>query len=50
MQGPAIQGLMTNYLEQNAKNFVSMQQQMQKQSNNMLGSLPFPPKSSPSKD
>ncbi len=50
MQGPAIQGLMTNYLEQNAKNFVSMQQQMQKQSNNMLGSLPFPPNSSPSKD
>ena len=50
MQGPAIQSLMTNYLEQNAKNFVSMQQQMQQQANNMLGSFPFPPNSSPSKD
>ena len=50
MQGPAIQSLMTNYLEQNAKNFVSMQQQMQQHANNMLGSFPFPPNSSPSKD
>ncbi|MFZ9962326.1 MAG: polyhydroxyalkanoate synthesis repressor PhaR [Burkholderiales bacterium] len=41
MQGPAIQGLMTNYLEQSAKAFVDMQQQMQKQATTMFGSFPF---------
>ena len=40
MQGPAIQGLMSNYLEQSAKAFVSMQEQMQ-QASNMFGAFPF---------
>jgi polyhydroxyalkanoate synthesis regulator protein len=41
MQGPAIQGLMTNYLEQSATAFLEMQQQMQKQARNLFGSFPF---------
>lgn len=41
MQGPAIQGLMSNYLEQSAKAFVQMQQQMQQQATNMFGGFPF---------
>lgn len=40
MQGPAIQGLMSNYLEQSAKAFVSMQEQMQQASNMFVG-FPF---------
>ena len=50
MQGPAIQGLMSNYLEQNAKAFVTMQEQMQQQANTMFSGFPFPPKTSSSKD
>jgi len=49
MQGPAIQGLMTSYLEQSAQAFLEMQQQLQKQartcsvhSSSQLPS-PFPP-------
>lgn len=41
MQGPAIQGLMSNYLEQSANAFLDMQQQMQKQARSMFGSFPF---------
>ena len=41
MQGPAIQGLMTNYLEQSANAFLEMQRQMQKQARNILGAFPF---------
>ena len=41
MQGPAIQGLMSNYLEQSANAFLDMQQQMQKQARNMFGTFPF---------
>ena len=41
MQGPAIQGLMSNYLEQSASAFLDMQQQMQKQARNMFGNFPF---------
>ena len=41
MQGPAIQGLMTNYLEQSANAFLEMQQQLQKQARNLFGSFPF---------
>ena len=47
MQGPAIQGLMSNYLEQNAKAFVTMQEQMQQQANTMFSGFPFPPSTSP---
>jgi polyhydroxyalkanoate synthesis regulator protein len=42
MQGPAIQSLMSGYLEQSAKVFVDMQQQMQKQTQNLFGGFPFP--------
>jgi polyhydroxyalkanoate synthesis regulator protein len=41
MQGPAIQGLMSNYLEQSASAFLDMQQQMQKQARNMFGNFSF---------
>jgi polyhydroxyalkanoate synthesis repressor PhaR len=41
MQGPAIQGLMSNYLEQSASAFLDMQQQMQKQARNMFGNFTF---------
>lgn len=41
MQGPAIQGLMSNYLEQSATAFLDMQQQMQKQARNMFGNFAF---------
>jgi len=42
MQGPAIQSLMSGYLEQSAKMFVDMQQQMQKSTQNLLSGFPFP--------
>lgn len=42
MQGPAIQGLMTSYLEQSAQAFLEMQQQLQKQARNLFGNFPFP--------
>jgi len=41
MQGPAIQGLMSNYLEQSANAFLDMQKQMQSQARNMFGGFPF---------
>ena len=41
MQGPAIQGLMSNYLEQSANAFLDMQQQMQQQAKSMFGGFPF---------
>jgi polyhydroxyalkanoate synthesis repressor PhaR len=41
MQGPAIQGLMTTYLEQSAQAFLDMQQQLQKQARNLFGAFPF---------
>jgi polyhydroxyalkanoate synthesis repressor PhaR len=42
MQGPAIQGLMSRYLEQSASAFMEMQQQMQQQSRNLFSGFPFP--------
>jgi polyhydroxyalkanoate synthesis repressor PhaR len=42
MQGPAIQGLMTSYLEQSAQAFLEMQQQLQKQARNIFSAFPFP--------
>jgi|ERR1043166_1374188 polyhydroxyalkanoate synthesis repressor PhaR len=41
MQGPAIQGLMTSYLEQSANAFLEMQQQLQKQTRSLFSSFPF---------
>ena len=42
VQGPAIQGLMTSYLEQSAQAFLEMQQQLQKQARNLFGAFQFP--------
>jgi len=42
MQGPAIQGLMTSYLDQSAQTFLEMQQQLQKQARNLFGAFQFP--------
>src|ERR671917_1922303 len=42
MQGPAIQGLMSRYLEQSASAFMDMQQQLQQQTRNLFGSFQFP--------
>ena len=42
MQGPAMQGLMSNYLEQSANAFIEMQRQMQNQTRNLFGGFPFP--------
>jgi polyhydroxyalkanoate synthesis repressor PhaR len=47
MQGPAIQGLMTSYLEQSAQAFLEMQQQLQKQARNLFGAFQFPNFASP---
>ncbi|KXW56341.1 polyhydroxyalkanoate synthesis repressor PhaR [Ferrovum sp. PN-J185] len=41
-QGPAIQGLMGNYLEQATSMFVDMQNQMQKQAQSIFGVNSFP--------
>ena len=42
MQGPAIQGLMSRYLEHSASAFMEMQQQLQQQTRNLFGGFPFP--------
>ena len=42
MQGPAIQGLMTSYLEQSAQAFLEMQQQLQEQARSLFGAFQFP--------
>jgi polyhydroxyalkanoate synthesis repressor PhaR len=42
MQGPAMQSLMSNYLEQSSKMFLEMQQQMQRQARTMFSGFPFP--------
>src|SRR5919202_4085727 len=42
MQGPAIQGLMSRYLEQSASAFLEMQQQLQQQTRNIFGGFQFP--------
>ncbi|MDE2258841.1 MAG: polyhydroxyalkanoate synthesis repressor PhaR [Betaproteobacteria bacterium] len=41
-QGPALQGLMGNYLEQSTQLFMEMQGQMQKQARNMFSGFQFP--------
>jgi polyhydroxyalkanoate synthesis repressor PhaR len=47
MQGPAIQGLMTRYLEQSASAFMDMQQQLQQQTRNIFSNFPFAPFGAP---
>ncbi|HSO05747.1 MAG TPA: polyhydroxyalkanoate synthesis repressor PhaR [Pelomicrobium sp.] len=42
IQGPAVQGLLSNYLEQSANLFLDMQNQLQRQTRNLFGGFPFP--------
>jgi polyhydroxyalkanoate synthesis repressor PhaR len=42
MQGPAMQSLMSRYLEQSANAFLEMQQQLQQQTRNLFGGFTFP--------
>ena len=41
LQGPMMQGMMSNYIEQSKNLFVQMQEQMQNQAKNMFGTFPF---------
>ena len=41
MQGPAMQGLMTNYLDQSASAFLQMQNQLQQQTKDLFARMPF---------
>ena len=41
MQGPAMQGLMTHYLEQSASAFLQMQNQLQQQTRDLFSRMPF---------
>ncbi|MES3025411.1 MAG: polyhydroxyalkanoate synthesis repressor PhaR [Pseudomonadota bacterium] len=43
VQGPMMQGMMNNYIDQSKSLFVQMQEQMQSQSKNIFGVFPFPP-------
>ncbi|MCS6764483.1 MAG: polyhydroxyalkanoate synthesis repressor PhaR [Candidatus Protistobacter heckmanni] len=42
MQGPIMQGMMSNYIEQSKTPFMQMQEQMQNQTKSMFGSMGFP--------
>src|SRR5690348_8880799 len=42
LQGPAMQSLMTAYMEQSQKVFAQFQEQMQSQARNMFSGLSFP--------
>lgn len=44
VQGPMMQGMMGNYIEQSKTMFMQMQEQMQSQTKNMFGVFPFAPK------
>jgi polyhydroxyalkanoate synthesis repressor PhaR len=51
VQGPMMQGMMSNYIEQSKSLFIQMQEQMQNQTKNMFGTFPFtPPVTPPSND
>lgn len=41
VQGPMMQGMMSNYIEQSKNLFMQMQEQMQSQTKNMFGAFPF---------
>ena len=43
VQGPMMQGMMTNYIEQSKTLFIQMQEQMQNQTKSMFGTFPFVP-------
>ena len=42
VQGPMMQGMMSNYIEQSKSLFIQMQEQMQSQAKNVFGVFPFP--------
>lgn len=42
MQGPAMQGMMGRYLEQSARTFLDMQNQLTTQTRNLWGNFPLP--------
>jgi polyhydroxyalkanoate synthesis repressor PhaR len=48
VQGPMMQGMMNNYIEQSKSLFVQMQEQMQNQSKSLFGTFPFGPIVQPS--
>ena len=43
VQGPMMQGMMSNYIEHSKSLFIQMQEQMQSQTKNMFGTFPFVP-------
>jgi polyhydroxyalkanoate synthesis repressor PhaR len=43
VQGPMMQGMMNNYIDQSKNLFVQLQEQMQNQSKTLFGAFPFPP-------
>lgn len=47
VQGPMMQGMMSNYIDQSKSLFVQMQEKMQSQSSNMFGAFPFNPTDKP---
>jgi polyhydroxyalkanoate synthesis repressor PhaR len=47
VQGPMMQGMMTNYIDQSKNLFVQMQEQMQNQTKSMFGAFPFVPVDKP---
>jgi polyhydroxyalkanoate synthesis repressor PhaR len=49
VQGPMMQGMMSNYIEQSKSLFLQMQDQMQNQTKNMFGTFPFVPGTDPTK-
>jgi len=49
-QAPAIQNMMTSYLEQSTNMFVEMQNQMQTRTKNLFSGFPFQPYTPPSGD
>lgn len=42
LQGPMVQSMMSNYIEQSKNLFVQMQENMQNQTRSMFGGFPFP--------
>lgn len=49
VQGPMMQGMMSNYIEQSKNLFLQMQEQMQSQTKNMFGVFPFTAQPQPPK-
>lgn len=49
VQGPMMQGMMSNYIDQSKSLFVQMQEQMQSQTKNIFTTFPFPGTDQPTK-